>query len=442
MTSSKKRFWAFGGAILACAAAFLPMKSSYSSATRIAPGLETGQIGEARFAPDEVLIKFKPTVSTPMKAAALAAHMSRALSRIPQLDVYIVKIPEETTVEEAVSAFGRNPDIEYAEPNFIYRIALTPNDRYFEYQYALSNRGQHIGWVPGSPQGKPSADIKAPAAWEETKGKDTIVIGILDTGVDLLHPDLKNKIKNSGRDFYNDDFDATDDHGHGTMVAGIAAAETNNDEGIAGVAWNCKILPVKVMSSFGSGTEGTVSQGIIWAADSGAHVLNLSWGAQAAGQTLRDALKYAYEKNVTLIAASGNDNAAVYYPAAYDSYVLAVAATDYNDQRAFFSNFGPEIDVAAPGEKILTTYPLALTPPGFFPYTHDAWGTSMSCAHVSGLAALIKSIKPWLKPGELMDILRYSADDVNALLYKGKDDFLGYGRINMEKALVPIKITK
>jgi subtilisin family serine protease len=394
------------------------------------------------FVPGEILLKFKSSVPLPERAFALAALRSRALARISSLNAYVVRIPEDATVEEMVEAFGRNPDIAYVQPNYIYRACLTPNDKYFEDQYALFNKGQQVGWVPGSPQGKPSADIKATSAWEETTGIAGVVIGIVDTGVDLNHPDLKNKIKSRGYDFVNGDTDATDDNGHGTMVAGIAAAETNNYEGIAGVAWNSKILPVKVLDQFGSGTTVTIVNGILWAVDNGAQILNLSFGAPAKDNAVEEALKYAFEtKGVFIAAAAGNDNTAVYYPAAYDRYVCATAATDYNDQRTTWSNFGPEIDVAAPGDKIITTYPVALTPAGFQPYKFQD-GTSMASAHVAGLAALIRGIKPALTPSDVMNIIRYAADDVNSSIHKGRDVFIGYGRINMEKALVPLKIIK
>jgi len=413
-----------------------------------------GRIGSASFVPaplaespapgqvpGQVLVKFKPTASSLMRAMALAALETRAIARLPHLDVYVVRIGDATTVEEALEAFRRNPDVEYAEPNVLCRIAVTPNDTLFKYQYALSNTGQVIGQVPGSPQGKPSADIKAPQAWEETKGLATVIIAVVDTGVDLNHFDLKNKVISTGRDFVNSDLIASDDHGHGTMVAGIAAAETDNDEGVAGVAWNARILPVKVLDASGNGPTDTVAQGIVWAADNGANVINLSLGADSPSQTLRDAVKYAYEKGVFIAAAAGNTNTAVSYPAAYHPYCFTVAATDYNDQRASWSNFGSDVDVAAPGERILAPYPMALTPPGFIPYAYGQ-GTSMATPHVAGLAALIKGLKPALKVADIQAILRYSSDDVNASVYPGKDEFVGYGRINMEKALVPIKIVK
>ncbi len=218
-----------------------------------------------------------------------------------------------------------NPDVEYAEPNYIAYAARTPNDPLFDLQYALYNPGSG---PPGSPEGEERADIKATSAWEETIGDEDIVIAILDTGVDLDHPDIDEKIHSPGYDFINVDADARDDEGHGTHIAGIAAAETHNDEGIAGVAWNCKILPVKVLDNLGFGSYSEMIDGIIWAADNGADVINLSLGGDFPSTSLENALRYAHEKDIVIVAAAGNDGGAVLYPAAYDEYCLAVAATN------------------------------------------------------------------------------------------------------------------
>jgi thermitase len=393
-----------------------------------------------RFAPDQVLVRFKPELKTQLIEGTLNLYGTETIKRISQLNIYQVKIPAWTTVEEMASALSRNPDVESAGPNYIARIAVTPNDALFRYQYALNNTGQDIG-APGSPGGKPSADIRATAAWEETKGDAATIIAIVDSGIDFDHPDIRSKIVSGGRDFYNDDWDATDDNGHGTYVAGIAAADTNNDEGMAGVAWNCMILPVKVTDEEGLAYYSDVIAGIIWAADNGAQVINLSLGGDAPDDGLRDALRYAYDKGVVVVASAGNDDTFVYYPAAYDAYCLAVAATDYNDDRTPWSCFGPEVDVAAPGDWILSIVPTWYWGPDYLPYAFGD-GTSASAPHVSGLAALIKGLKPWLSVDDIMNVIRFSADDVNSGEYPGRDDYIGYGRINMEKALVPIKITR
>ncbi len=398
------------------------------------------------YRPDEVLVKFKPTISDQTIKATIAAYQCKRLKRIPRINVYKIQIQTSTTLEETLFALSRNPDVEYAEPNYIAYITETPNDSLFDYQYALYNSGQDIG-PPGSPQGEERADIKATSTWEETKGDEDIVIAILDTGVDLDHPDLNDKIYSSGYDFINDDSDATDDEGHGTHVAGIAAAETHNNEGIAGVAWNCKILPVKVLNDLGEGGYSEMIDGIIWAADNGADVMNLSLGGDFPSASLENALKYAYDMDMVIVAAAGNDGGAVLYPAAYDEYCLAVAATDYNDERVDFSNSGglwesnsgPEIDVAAPGARIISTVPTWFWGPDSFPY---AWGdgTSMASPHVAALAALIKSVKPNLSAPQIMNVIRYSADDVNFVNNLGMDNYIGFGRINSAKALVPTVI--
>jgi subtilisin family serine protease len=396
------------------------------------------------YASDQVLVKFKPAVSPQSVKAALAVYETKIMKRIPRIDVYQLQIPKATAVEEILYVLRQNPDVEYASPNYKAYIAVTPNDEFFWRQYALHNPGGRLE-IPGSPQGKENADIKAPNAWDETKGSENILIALIDTGVDFNHPDLKNKINSSGRDFVNNDFDATDDNGHGTVIAGILGAETNNKEGMAGVVWNCKIMPVKSMDEDGSGYYSWIIEGIIWAVENGASVINLSLGGDVADQSLESAVKYAFDEGVVIAAAAGNDSDSVLYPAAYDAYCLAVAATNYNDERMEWSNFGPEVDVAAPGMWILSTAPTwypGQVPPweeGDLPY--GFWGgTSMAVAHVTGLAALIKNIKPWLSASEIMSVIRYSADDVNSSEYPGEDEFIGYGRINMEKALVPIPI--
>jgi len=393
---------------------------------------------QLQYASNEILVKFKPSLSENEVASLIEIYGSQRIKKIPKLNVYQIHIPEQYTVEEMVYVFDQNPDVMYAEPNYVARITATPNDTLFVEQYALHNTGQSIG-IPGSPSGTSRADIKAPEGWEEAKGSDVTLIAILDTGIDLVHPDLQNKIVSGGRDFANDDFDASDDHWHGTHVAGIAAAETNNNEGIAGVAWNCKLLPVKVLDQDGNGYYSWIADGIRWAADEGADVINMSFGGPSAGGLLAEALNYAKAAGVVLVASAGNEDDSVYYPAAYDEYCIAVAATDYNDERPWWSNPGPEIDVAAPGVRIVSCSPTWYWGPGSFPYGY-AEGTSQAAPHVAGLAALIKDLKPWLRVDEIMDIIRYTAEDVNSGTFPGIDEHIGYGRINMDKALVPIKL--
>ncbi len=406
------------------------------------PSLNEGLPFKSRgpaWSPDYILVKFKPALDQEFHISVLSAYNLSQIKRIPVLNIYRAKITASSSVKEMVYILNQNPDVAYAEPDYKAYIAVTPNDPFFQYQYSLYNKGQEIG-IPGSPSGKSRADIKATESWEETKGDPSVVIAIIDTGIDFNHPDLMNKIHSSGYDFVNDDSDPTDDQGHGTHVAGIAAAETNNNEGIAGVSWNCTILPLKVMDAQGEGYYSWMIEAIRYAVDNGASVINFSLGGDQPSQALEEGLRYAVEKKVVIVAAAGNEADSVLYPAAYDSYCLAVASSDYNDQRSLWSNFGPEVDVTAPGERILSCVPLWYWGEGALPYGFG-FGTSMAVPHVAGLAALIKAIKPWMTPQDIMNVIRYTSDDINKQEYPGKDEYIGYGRINMEKALVPIKIT-
>lgn len=394
------------------------------------------RVSQGRYAPGRILVKFTPSVSEETASSILRAYNYSAIKRIPKLNIYSIRLPENLSVPAAIAHLARDPHIDFAEPDYPAAIAVTPNDTLFQYQYALYNSGQNLVELPGSPQGTSRADIKATAAWEETKGGQDTVIAVLDTGVDLFHPDLDDKIVSGGRDLVNNDYDADDDNGHGTFVAGIAAAETDNNEGIAGVAWNCRLLPVKCMDKEGDGFYSDIIEGIRWAVDEGAAVINLSLGGNVAALALEDAVRYAYDNDVVVAAAAGNESTSVLYPAAYDDYCLAVSSTDYNDIRPAWANYGPEVDIAAPGDRIVGPVPTWYFSDNI-PYAFGS-GTSASSPFVAGFAALIKSFKPWLTAGEIMDIIRYSADDVNRDAYPGVDEFIGYGRINMEKALIPI----
>lgn len=391
-----------------------------------------------RYAADRVLVRFKLDVADVYAEGLLRSYGFSSVRKIPQIGVYSVRTAPGVSVAETLAMLRRNGDVEQARPDYRARLADTPNDTYFmRYQYNLRNRGTILDISDTfQPQTTAGADIKATTAWDVVKGDPEVVIAILDSGVDRTHPDLAAKVVSPGRDFANNDDDATDDHWHGTHVAGIAAADTDNGEGIAGVAWNCKILPVKVTEADGTGFYSWIIDGIIWATDQGAEVINLSLGGDFDDPFLEDACKYAFDRGVVLVASAGNDAAAVSYPAAYDSYVLAVAATDYNDEVADFSNFGPQVDIAAPGVYILGPAPQWFVGEGYLPYLF-ASGTSQAAPHVSGMAALIRSLKPELQPAEIMKIIRYSADDVNASVDHGRDDHIGYGRINMERALAP-----
>ncbi|PWK12846.1 S8 family serine peptidase [Tumebacillus permanentifrigoris] len=269
--------------------------------------------------------------------------------------------------------------------------------------------------------------IKADKAWQMTTGDPGVIIAVVDTGVDLDHPDLKGKLV-AGRNIIAGNDQPQDDNGHGTHCAGIIAARTNNLEGIAGVDWNSKIMPVKAMAADGTGSVADIADGVVWAADHGANVINLSLGDYEDSDYLHEAIKYAYDKGVVVTAAMGNDGSGEpSYPAAYPE-VIGVAANDENNETATFSNFGGHCSVSAPGVAIPSTYPnrryVALS------------GTSMASPHVAGVAGLVKSINKDLKPDDVRRILEKTADDLGP---EGKDEYFGNGEINVSRAVTEAK---
>ena len=392
-----------------------------------------------RYAPDRVLVRFRPGIDAAYADGLLRSYGFPAVRHNAAVGVYSVTTAAGASVLETLAMLRRNGDIELARPDYRARLCDVPNDTYFQdYQYALRNLG---GILRVSPflqfQMTAGADIKAPAAWDSVQGDAGTIIAVIDSGVDMAHPDLSAKIAPGGHDFANNDDDAYDDVWHGTHVAGIAAAGTNNSAGIAGVARSCRILPVKVTDAEGNGYYSWIIDGITWAADHGADVINISMGGDVDDPFLKDACQYAHDKGIVVVASAGNTGAAgVYYPAAYDEYVLAVAASDFNDEMASYSTFGPEVDVTAPGTWILGPAPQWYVGTASLPYLF-ASGTSMAAPHVAGLAALIRSAKPGLPADDVMNVIRYTADDINRTSDPGRDDHAGYGRINMERALAP-----
>ena len=358
------------------------------------------------YRPGQVLVKFRAETPPQDRAQALGALDLPILGQLPALNVQRVAAPEGQE-HQAVEALEADPRVEYAELDYVVHATIVPNDPDLYLQWGL-------------------AKIQAEAAWDETTGSSDVVIAIVDTGVDLSHPDLNDKIV-PGWDFVNDDNSAQDDHGHGTHVAGIAAAETNNNRGVAGMSWGARIMPIKVLRYDGDGYYSDVAQGVQYACNHGASIINLSLGGSNPSSTLKNALEQAYADGCLIVAAAGNSGEnKVDYPARY-AEAIAVAATDQVDDHVPFSDTGPQIEVAAPGVDIYSTL--------WTPSSHTyGWklGTSMSTPYVSGLAALVWTRCPQLTNAQVRSVISSTAKDLGAT---GWDPYFGYGRIRAQKAV-------
>ena len=254
-----------------------------------------------------------------------------------------IKLPAGKTVKQAVELYNREPDVEYAELNYYAYALFEPDDPSYYLQWHLYETYAGINIEP---------------AWDITTGDPNVIIAVLDTGVAYENfrnfqqaPDLVNTRFVAGYDFFNNDEHPNDEDGHGTHITGTIAQSTNNGLGVAGVAFNCSIMPVKVLSRRGAAPYTTIADGVYFAADNGADVINLSLSGPDDATTLRDAIAYAYDQGVTIVCAAGNDGPGgpAAYPAAYDAYCIAVGATRYDQAITYYSTTGSYLDVAAPG---------------------------------------------------------------------------------------------
>ena len=303
--------------------------------------------------------------------------------------------------------------VEKASLDYIRTASAVPNDTYY-----------------GSDQAGSLSAIRMPQAWDLTKTAGAQTVAVLDTGIDAGHPDLTGRVL-AGRNEVTPGATPNDDNGHGTMTAGIIGANTNNGVGVAGVAWNVKILPVKVLDDQGSGYDSDIINGINWAAANGAKVINMSLGGDDDDSLLHDAVTAAVNKGVVVVVAAGNTGAnAPHYPAAYPE-VIAVGATDNNGALTSFSTQGDWVDIAAPGWNILTTGPRSLTTADFLPYWSGS-GTSFSAPMVAGVAALVRNKYPTYTPAQIMAKLKSTARDAGP---RGLDPFYGAGILDAYNAL-------
>ena len=339
---------------------------------------------------------------------------------------YILKFGTNVDFNFLKNEFELNPNIDLVEPNYIKKTSLTPNDTYYDSQWAHNNVGQQ-GWVPNS-------DTDTNLAWDLTTGNTSVVIAILDTGVNE-HPELQGRLVD-GYDYVYQDNDPNDVQGHGTSCAGIAAAKGNNNSGIAGVCWDCSIMPVKVLGDDGYGEDSIIAAAIQQIAADGVDIISMSLGGGGFNTYLENAISYAVDLGTVVFAASGNDDSNVIsYPAAYDDCISVGAMSPCNERKSssscdgenyWGSNYGPTLDFVAPGVKINT-----ITSSGG--YTSSFNGTSSACPHAAGIAGLILSVAPNMNPEQVKMVMQMNADDISEL---GYDNQTGYGKVNAYQSVL------
>jgi serine protease len=400
-----------------------------------------------KWVPNEIIVKFKKHLSEEQISWVNRRHGTSVLYTSPFAGFKRIKVPPTKTPEQVVELYNREPDVEYAELNYYaYAHFEAPNDPYYYYQWNFNDTYAGINIEP---------------AWDITTGDPNVIIAVVDTGVAYetfggrfeLAPDLANTNFVPGYNAVKGGEHANDDDGHGTHVTGTIAQSTNNGLGVAGIAFNCSIMPVKVLANRGqvsSGSHADIASGIYFAADNGANVINMSLGGPSGSNTLRDAIEYAYNQGVTIVCSAGNDGpgAPASYPAAYDDYCIAVAATRFDKTRAYYSTTGSYVDLTAPGGQIYiegTTQILDQNGDGYadgilqetFDRNPKDWGywfyqgTSMAAPHVSGVAALLISTGV-THPDAVREALEATAEDLGT---PGKDVEYGWGFIDAYAAL-------
>ncbi|MEI6477735.1 MAG: S8 family peptidase [bacterium] len=366
---------------------------------------------EATAAPHHFLVKYTPTSKTALENAyaELGVKMKTELASI---NTDIVENPpssgiSDTDFETKLRATGVS-----VERDQTVSTMTVPNDPYYSIQ-----------WGPTA--------IKADTTWNTNTGSPSVTIAFVDTGADMTHPDLTPNLLSTGYNFVAGTSDPSDDNGHGTHVAGIAAADGNNSIGVAGVCWQCKIMPVKVLDASGSGTTSTVAAGILYATDHGAQIINLSLGSSTGTQIMSDAIQYAISHNVVVVAAAGNSgSSSPIYPAAYPG-VISVASAGQTGQLSSFSNYGSWVSVVAPGESIASTYKKE-------GYAYLS-GTSMASPFVAGEAGLLLSQNPSLSPAQVKSKIVGSTDPITSYIdsTNGSTHSVNGGEIDVLAAVNP-----
>jgi subtilisin family serine protease len=455
-------------AVLDSASAQAFVVSPPPSAPRRPPALDVPR------ASGEIVVKFRSGAGgkTLQQIAQTYTAQAQAEPTLAQLGVAVLKVPEDRLLE-VLAALNRDPAVAYAEPNYLLSVPLVeapaptpaPASALFRFYFPLAAKdGSTASRFPNDPfwpsQYGPM-NVQALQAWNVTTGSNSVVIAVIDSGVDLNHPDLAGKVWTNpgesgggresngidddgdgyvddwrGWDFVAKDNDPQDKYGHGTHVAGIAAAASNNGVGIAGMAWGPRIMVLRVLNSIGTGEESDVATAILWAVNHGARIVNLSLGGPVPSKLMEDAVNEAYARGVTVVAAAGNEaGQGVIYPAVYPQ-AIAVASVGITYTVSSFSSFGPEVDVAAPGESVFSTYWTAAEGSTYRAMS----GTSMAAPHVSGIAALLASLPQFDTPDKIRAALELAARDEGD---PGWDELYGWGVVQAYSALliVPSQIT-
>ncbi len=378
----------------------------------------------------QIIIKFKQTYTQQQIAEHIKQYNATILKQIEGINYTVIKVPvgqENKIIEEMKS----DPYVEKASGDYTNHTTYIPNDPEFQEQYFFNNIGQTINGRVG----KAHADVNIEQAWDITRGNG-VKVAILDSGIDLNHPEFANKIVGQ-KQFAATTIDPAiqDIHGHGTHVAGIVAANTNNASGVAGTCPECQLLIGKVvttdLSGDATGATSDITAGITWAADQGAKVINLSLRTTTAASAplYQAAIDYAISKGAVVVVAAGNDGTnTLVWPAA-NANVVSVAATDNQDIVASFSNYGSYVRVAAPGVSILSTLPTTPNTKNVLNYGYSS-GTSMASPIVSGVVALIWTTPYGTSPETVMNRLYTTADKIN-----GTGTYWTEGRINASKAV-------
>ena len=362
----------------------------------------SAQKEKGRFVPGRVLVKFRDNVGLDHARQIVAALGARDADELPGIGVMVLDLPDQADEKAFAHALSARGDVEFAELDQILKPAdITPNDPWF------ANWEDHL------------RRIQAPTAWSTTVGSSNVVIAILDTGVDSNHEDLAANIV-PGWNTYNNNSSTMDVSGHGTAVAGTAAAVSNNGVGVASVCWSCRIMPIRVSDMTGYATYSAIANGLTWAADHGARVANISY-IVSDSSAVTSAAQYFQGKGGVVTSSAGNYSTFSNSPD--NPYILTVSATDYFDVIYSYSNTGKNIDVAAPGDSVSTQMGGGYVSTG---------GTSYSAPIVAGVAALVMSVNPQLSGDQVQNIVKQSADDLGAA---GWDPLYGAGRVNAARAV-------